>query len=128
MSFDRHIQQNLHRLNYREAKRIQSYAWPALLRNQHVFMINGPQTGKTLAYLPAMCTFILEKVDRYNSLLKVAGGPIIVILCANTQKCEEVYDLTKVILGHIKAKVSLVTYPLAHINTVSKYPLILLIS
>ncbi|KAG5893160.1 hypothetical protein JTB14_000421 [Gonioctena quinquepunctata] len=117
VSFHREIHQNLFNLDYRETKKIQSYSWPALFRNQHVCMVHGPQTGKTMAYLPVMCTFILEKADRYESLLKISGGPIVIILGSNTKKCEEIYDLAKILLGKSRARVHLITYPLGHVNT-----------
>ncbi|CAG9860602.1 unnamed protein product [Phyllotreta striolata] len=117
IAFHENILNSLKKHEYKEPKRIQKYAWPAILRNQHVFMISGPQTGKTMAYLPVVCTFLMEKRERYSSLLKVAGGPIVTIICSNTSKCEEVFDLTRIIFGNLKLNVALVTYPLAHVNT-----------
>ncbi|XP_072397855.1 uncharacterized protein [Diabrotica undecimpunctata] len=117
VAFHRDIHHNLSRLQYIEARRIQSYVWPAILRNHHVFMISGPQSGKTMAYLPAMLTFILEKHDRYHSLIKVAGGPIVIILCGSTKKCDELRDLVKIILGNQRAYITVGSYPFVHINT-----------
>nr|XP_023020474.1 putative ATP-dependent RNA helicase TDRD12 isoform X2 [Leptinotarsa decemlineata] len=116
VSFHRDIHRSLVHLNYKEAKRIQSFAWAALFRNQHVCMVHGPQTGKTMAYLPVMCSFILDKSDRYESLLNISGGPIVVVLCSSSKKCEEVYDLAKILLGRARVKVHLITYPLGHVN------------
>lgn len=113
------IQKTLHQLKYKEAKRIQMYTWPAILRQQHVFMVNGPQTGKTMAYLPVILTFLLEKNERYQQFMSKTNGPIALILCANTKKCEEIYDLSKTLLGGNRLKISLITYPFSHINTVS---------
>ncbi|KAJ8944733.1 hypothetical protein NQ314_009386 [Rhamnusium bicolor] len=117
-NFHPDIHRSLHQLEYRETKRIQIYTWPAILRLQHLCMINGPQTGKTMGYLPGLLTFLLERNERYSSLLQKAGGPIFIILCANSKKCEDIYDLAKILLGrHTKSKVSLITYPLTHVNT-----------
>uniref|UniRef100_A0A6P7GEM3 RNA helicase n=1 Tax=Diabrotica virgifera virgifera TaxID=50390 RepID=A0A6P7GEM3_DIAVI len=117
IAFHKDIHSNLTRLQYTEARRIQSYVWPAILRNHHVFMISGPQTGKTMAYLPAMLTFILEKHERYRSLNKVAGGPLVIILCGSTKKCDEIRDLVRVILGHQRANITVGSYPHNQINT-----------
>lgn len=117
LTFHKNIHTSLHNLQYRKARRIQIYTWSAILRNQHVFMIHGPRTGKSMAYMPCMLTFILEKHDRYSSLLKVAGGPIVIILCGNTDKCEQLLDLAKLLMQNKKSNISLVTYPLGHVNT-----------
>lgn len=118
VNFHLNVHRNLTQLDYRDAKRIQAYTWQSLLRNHNVFMVHGPQTGKTLAYLPVMCTFILEKEERYRNLSKT-GGPIVVILCRNSKKCEDIYFLTNKLLSNSKSKVLLVTYPNASAPLVS---------
>ncbi|XP_057658542.1 putative ATP-dependent RNA helicase TDRD12 [Diorhabda carinulata] len=117
LTFHSDIHISLYDLQYRQARRIQIYTWSAILRNQHVFMIHGPRTGKSMAYMPCMLTFILEKHDRYATLLKVSGGPIVIILCRNTDKCEQLSDLAKLLMQNKKCNISLVTYPLGHVNT-----------
>ncbi|KAJ8972981.1 hypothetical protein NQ317_019012 [Molorchus minor] len=116
MGFNEGIHASLRHLDYRETKRIQMYSWPAMFRNQHVCLINGPQTGKTIGYLPIMLSFLLDKEDRYKPLLKL-NGPIFIILCASSKKCEDVYDLSKILLGRNKAKLFLLTYPNSQVNT-----------
>ncbi|CAH1991104.1 unnamed protein product [Acanthoscelides obtectus] len=96
---------------------VQTYAWPALLRNQHVFMVNGPHTGKTTAYLTTMCSFLVEKDERYSFTKKLSGAPIIVILCSNTERCRDVNDRARLIMGRNKARIELVEYPISHVNT-----------
>ncbi|KAJ8919836.1 hypothetical protein NQ315_006365 [Exocentrus adspersus] len=116
--FHESIHAGLRNMDYREAKRIQMYTWPAILRQQHVVMVSGPRTGKTMAYLPPILTFLLEKNERYEPFISKTGGPIVTVLCATTKKCEDVYDLIRVLLGNRNGlKISLITYPLTHINT-----------
>lgn len=112
------VLKNLLHLDYKEAKRIQAYTWQSLLRNHNIFMVHSPRTGKTMAYLPVMCTFIMEKQERYQQLPK-SGGPIVVILCSNSRKCEDVSDLTKMLVGNRGPRVFLVTYPNASTALVS---------
>ncbi|XP_050301162.1 putative ATP-dependent RNA helicase TDRD12 [Anthonomus grandis grandis] len=107
----KNIHANLSRMNYIESKRIQYYAFPAITRNQNVFMVNEKNSGKTMAYLPIVLSFILEKEERYNQLFKMGGGPIVVVLCSNSNKCEEVYDLANMVLSRQNKKCHLVTYP-----------------
>lgn len=111
MNIHSEIHTNLSKLNYKESKRIQHYAFPSITRNQNVFLVNEKKTGKTMAYLPIVTSFVIEKEERYTSLLKMGGGPLVIILCSNSKKCEEVYLLSKLILDRHQRKCSLVTYP-----------------
>ncbi|KAH1014972.1 putative ATP-dependent RNA helicase TDRD12 [Dendroctonus ponderosae] len=105
------IYKNISKINYKESKRIQMYAFPSITRNQNVIMINDSQSGKTMAYLPILISFIMEKEERYSKLNKMGGGPIVVIMCSSSKKCEDIYDLTWLILGKQNRRISLVTYP-----------------
>ncbi|XP_030757760.1 putative ATP-dependent RNA helicase TDRD12 [Sitophilus oryzae] len=102
---------NISRLNYKLAKKIQRYAFPAITRNQHVIMINDAKSGKTMAYLPILISFIREKNERYGQLMNVSGAPFVVILCSTSKRCEKIYDLIRMILENLKSRVNLVTYP-----------------
>lgn len=110
VNFHPDIHQTLAQLDYKEAKRIQVYSWQSLLRNHNMFIIHGPRTGKTLTYLPVMCTFILEKDERYQHVPKT-GGPIVLILCSNSHKCEEIEFLMRVLFGKNRCRVRSITYP-----------------
>lgn len=111
INIDTEIYKNISKINYKESKRIQLYTFPSITRNQNVIMINDSQSGKTMAYLPILMSFIMEKEERYCKLNKMGGGPIVVILCSNSKKCEEIYDLTWLIWGKQNRRISLVTYP-----------------
>lgn len=117
VNFHKEVYSSLLRLEYKEAKRIQIYSWPAILRNQHTFLIHGPQSGKTMAYLPMICNFLLEKSERYS--FAKSGGPVAVILCSNSRKCEDTFLLTQLLLGKNRSKVSLSTSPTNYANLVS---------
>ncbi|XP_066139351.1 putative ATP-dependent RNA helicase TDRD12 [Euwallacea fornicatus] len=105
------IHNSMNRMNYKESKRIQLYAFPSITRNQNVFMIGDKKTGKTMAYLPILISFVMEKQERYSQLLKIGGGPLVIILCSNSMKCEEVYWSAKMILEKHQRKCMLLTYP-----------------
>lgn len=106
-AFHTNIHEALQNLNYSETKRTQMYVWPSIFRQQHTCLINKSNTGKTMAYLPVMCSFILEKADYFRDFPRT-GGPIVVILCRNSMKCETVYDLIWQLLRKSKTKVSVV--------------------
>ncbi|VEN46583.1 unnamed protein product [Callosobruchus maculatus] len=111
------IYQTVVQEEYKVARRIQTYAWPALFRNQHVFMVHGSQSGKTMAYLTTMCSLLLEKEERYEFAKKLTGAPIVVILCSNTERCRDVHDRARLILGRTKVRIGLVEYPISHVST-----------
>lgn len=53
--------QKLRRLNVLTPSVLQSYVWPAMLRGRSFAAISSPHSGKTLAYLCPLLTFLLEK-------------------------------------------------------------------
>ncbi|CAH0545965.1 unnamed protein product [Brassicogethes aeneus] len=108
------IHATLRKKGYTECKRLQSYAWPAILRQSNVFLVHNPKTGKTLSYLPVIASLILEK-SRYEQLSNFKG-PIAVVLCGNSKNCEDVHDLFKVFLHKSYIEVVLGTYPSKHSN------------
>ncbi|XP_044764410.1 putative ATP-dependent RNA helicase TDRD12 [Coccinella septempunctata] len=111
------IHRSLKKLKYIRTKKVQSYIWPAISRSMNVCFIHRKQSGKTLAYLPPVCSFLLEKEDRYNDLKK--GGPIAIILGKSSSECEDVYDLANKLMegtGHNKPRTLLVTYPFQYVN------------
>ncbi|XP_066253604.1 putative ATP-dependent RNA helicase TDRD12 [Euwallacea similis] len=110
------IHNSMNQTNYKESKRIQLYAFTSITRNQNVFMVGDKKTGKTMAYLPILISFVMEKQERYSQLLKIGGGPLIIILCSNSMKCEEVYWSAKMIMSKHQKKCMLITYP-EHGNT-----------
>lgn len=58
-------------------------------------MVHKRGSGKTMAYLPPICSFVLNEKKRYSELPK-GSSPIVIILCRGVQKAEEVYDLLEV--------------------------------
>ncbi|KAL1513503.1 hypothetical protein ABEB36_002907 [Hypothenemus hampei] len=97
--------------SFESSQRIQHYAFPSVTRNQHVFMVNDKESGQTMAYLPILISFILEKEERYKKLLKISGGPFVTILCSNSKKCEKILYLANSIYNRRNVKYKLVTYP-----------------
>lgn len=71
---------------------MQSFVWPVIMRNQNVFMIGGQECGKTMSYVPAIFSWILEKANRYKQLPTQEKGPIAIVICSSSLQVEEVYD------------------------------------
>ncbi|XP_044270834.1 putative ATP-dependent RNA helicase TDRD12 [Tribolium madens] len=117
--FSDEIQASLRRLNYKYSLPIQSFAWPAIFRQLNVIVIGGPKSGKTMSYLPALCSFSTAEEEKYSQLARYKG-PLIIIICPHSKHCEDIYDLTKKLFENSKTKpkIALMTYPLHHINNV----------
>lgn len=103
----------LQRIGIKETKPIQSYAWPAILRGCSVFMVSGAKTGKTMAYLPGLITFLLEMKERYPQLPKVIS-PMTIILCPGTNEIEEMFHFVNndLNLQELKSRSILVVRPI----------------
>lgn len=90
VAFHKKVYEILNRQKITKPKPIQSYTWSSILRGCSVFLINSAQTGKTMAYLPAIFTKLMDSENRFNNLPNVIG-PIAIILCSKTNKIEEIY-------------------------------------
>lgn len=55
-------------------------------------LINGECTGKTLAYLPAICSLVEMKVEDNT---ESGCGPIAIIICSSSQKVSKLADYCK---------------------------------
>lgn len=76
-----------------ELYRTQAYTWPHLLRGNSVMLINGPGTGKTIAYLPAVCSLVQEAFT--DGRVPRAVGPVAVVLCVSAVQVARVAKLAR---------------------------------
>lgn len=59
--------QALARMEFKDPMRIQTYAWPAILRGQYTVLVGPPQSGKTLSYIIPLVSFMLDP-DLYSEV------------------------------------------------------------
>lgn len=90
--FHENVHYYLNKHEFEQARKIQMYVWPAIMRNMNVCYVNGPKSGKTMAYLPAIYSFLLEE-SKYFGFNVMLTGPLAVIVCEGNRKAEEVYDM-----------------------------------
>ncbi|KAK5639947.1 hypothetical protein RI129_010758 [Pyrocoelia pectoralis] len=90
--------------SYEHVYTIQGYVWPAIMRHMNVCIISKRDSGKTLAYLPAICSFELERQERYPDLPRSTVSPISVILCPGIEVAEKVYYLILKLLENASQK------------------------
>uniref|UniRef100_A0A1A9X2D7 RNA helicase n=1 Tax=Glossina brevipalpis TaxID=37001 RepID=A0A1A9X2D7_9MUSC len=75
--------------------RLQTYAWPHILRNQSLFLINTNKSGKTWSYLPPLCNnTYYDKMD-----MDPTYGPTAIILVASSKHVEQVTNNCKLLLS-----------------------------
>ncbi|KAK9680726.1 DEAD/DEAH box helicase [Popillia japonica] len=106
VTFCQSVHRSLNYLNLKNTYTIQSYAWPAIMRSMNICIVGAAKSGKSLCYLPAVCTFIIEKRSRYSEL-PTDDGPIAVVLCESLPKVEQIYNLFITILKHTREKVAI---------------------
>ena len=54
-------------MEFKSPMRIQAYAWPVILRGRYTVLVGPPQSGKTLAYIVPLVSFMLEH-DLYSAV------------------------------------------------------------
>ncbi|XP_071448666.1 putative ATP-dependent RNA helicase TDRD12 [Hetaerina americana] len=93
------LHQALSKMGYRDPMRIQTYAWPALMRGHNLIMINPPNSGKTLGYLLPLMSFMLSP-DLYAEL-PLGNGPLVLILCPSWNIVSQVHDYSQWLLKNV---------------------------
>uniref|UniRef100_A0A1A9VZT0 RNA helicase n=1 Tax=Glossina brevipalpis TaxID=37001 RepID=A0A1A9VZT0_9MUSC len=88
------------RMRINKVNRIQRYTWKHLLRNNSLFIVNPRKSGKTWAYLPALCNDIYYDTHE----LKPTYGPIAIVLVASTKHVQRVHALCRNLLCSLKDK------------------------
>ncbi|XP_031636550.1 putative ATP-dependent RNA helicase TDRD12 [Contarinia nasturtii] len=91
------VHRGLKKMNYQETYVSQGYAWPNLLRGNSLVLVNSQNSGKTMAYLPALCSLVHRKLDeakksktdQKKSGLGMGVTAIIVCLSSGVQKIVE---------------------------------------
>lgn len=115
--FNAAIHNSLKKLGYSRTRKIQAYMWPALSRSMNVCFVNRAHTGKTLAYLAPLCSFLMDREERYRQLRRM-GGPFVIVLADTSKRCEKIYDLTNRIFEGTfgRPRAVLATYPFDYVN------------
>ncbi|KAF2900961.1 hypothetical protein ILUMI_05225, partial [Ignelater luminosus] len=89
---------------FKAAYTIPSYAWSCLMRNFPVCTVNSAKSGKTMAYLPAICSHLLDRQERYDELSGKTISPLAIIVCPRSKTAEEVYDTMKKLMEYSSNK------------------------
>ncbi|XP_065084825.1 putative ATP-dependent RNA helicase SoYb [Ochlerotatus camptorhynchus] len=82
------VHRELSMLKFRSIHRIQTYAWPHILRGNSFFCVNSATTGKTFTFLPAICSSVKKMHD--EDLAVDGAGPFAIIICKSSREVQRV--------------------------------------
>ncbi|KAG8224956.1 hypothetical protein J437_LFUL005664 [Ladona fulva] len=99
-TFPKSLHQALADMRFRDPMRIQTYAWPALMRGHDLVMVNPPRSGKTLGYLVPLLGFMLS--PELYSELPAGNGPLVLIVCPSWKVVSQVNEFCETLLSSIK--------------------------
>ncbi|KAJ6645937.1 putative ATP-dependent RNA helicase TDRD12, partial [Pseudolycoriella hygida] len=77
--------------------RIQALGWPHLMRRSSLILINGPKSGKTWTYLPAVCSLLNE--DHCDGKIESGDGPVIIIICLDSYSVKQILSRCHTLLS-----------------------------
>ncbi|XP_052889256.1 putative ATP-dependent RNA helicase TDRD12 [Anopheles moucheti] len=87
-NFSPRVHQNLEQLGITKIHRLQAYSWPHILRDNSFICVNGATTGKTFAYLPAVCSVVQRQIE--ESLVPSGAGPVALIVCYSSREAQRI--------------------------------------
>ncbi|XP_037945119.1 putative ATP-dependent RNA helicase SoYb isoform X2 [Teleopsis dalmanni] len=96
ISFMEEILNGIKELGLKKILRIQSYAWPHLLRGNSSLIISGAGSGKTFCYIPAICNSVAFRI--INKGVKNNSGPIAIIMLSKAEEIEIVIYVCEFLL------------------------------
>lgn len=53
-----------------------------------------------MAYLPAVCSYLLDRQERYEELSGKTISPLVIVVCSRSKTAEEVYDKMKQLVDY----------------------------
>lgn len=78
---------------------------PHLMRGNSLILVDSKYTGKTFAYLPALCSRLRMSCDGESSTSPLTMGPKAIILCANASTVESIAGLCRLLMNRIETEV-----------------------
>lgn len=110
------IIRSLLELCYERSHRIQAYTWSSISRGQHTVIINGPKSGKTMAYIPPLCSSVLFSEDSNDVDTLINSGPLILVVVPGVLSGEYILSMMQKICrwSRLKPKIILANPPLSN--------------
>ncbi|XP_058065440.1 putative ATP-dependent RNA helicase TDRD12 [Anopheles bellator] len=87
-NFCSYVHRQLQLLQFTTLYRLQAYAWPNIMRGNSLVCVNGPRSGKTFAYIPAVCSVVKNLIE--EKLTPACAGPVGIIICHSPREVQRV--------------------------------------
>uniref|UniRef100_A0A182IXV3 Probable ATP-dependent RNA helicase spindle-E n=1 Tax=Anopheles atroparvus TaxID=41427 RepID=A0A182IXV3_ANOAO len=101
-NFCQSVHQALAHFGIRMVYRLQAYSWPHIMRGNSLVCVNSAGTGKTFAYLPAVCSLIKMHIE--DRWVLPDAGPIGIIVCTSSMEVQRVGFLCRRMLNSVAEK------------------------
>ncbi|XP_050097773.1 putative ATP-dependent RNA helicase TDRD12 [Anopheles aquasalis] len=82
------VYRELERMRFTSIYRLQAYAWPHIMRSNSLMCVSSGSTGKTFAYLPAICTLSKMQID--EKLVPEGAGPVCIVVTDSAREVQRV--------------------------------------
>lgn len=92
--------------DYHRLRRIQSFAWPSIIRGQSIVVINTEKSGKTMSYLPIVCNFVAN--EYFKGIICDNIGPIACLIVPTSVEVEHITRLANKFLRKCDEKIPVV--------------------
>uniref|UniRef100_A0A182K322 RNA helicase n=1 Tax=Anopheles christyi TaxID=43041 RepID=A0A182K322_9DIPT len=116
-NFSPRVHQELEQLGFTTLHRLQAYSWPHILRGNSFICVNGASTGKTFAYLPAVCSVVQRQIE--ESLVCSLAGPVAIIVTYTSREVQRIAFFCRKLL-HSEAHTELAVLECYGIRDVTK--------
>uniref|UniRef100_A0A182FTZ2 RNA helicase n=1 Tax=Anopheles albimanus TaxID=7167 RepID=A0A182FTZ2_ANOAL len=91
------VYRELERMRFNSIYRLQAYAWPHIMRSNSLMCVSSGRTGKTFAYLPAICT--LSKMHIDEKLVPEGAGPVCIVVTDSAREVQRVASYCRRLLN-----------------------------
>uniref|UniRef100_A0A182QK13 RNA helicase n=1 Tax=Anopheles farauti TaxID=69004 RepID=A0A182QK13_9DIPT len=85
-NFSPAVHEELKQQGFTTLQRLQAYAWPHIMRGNSFICVNTGGTGKTFAFLPAVCSTVKRQIE--EPLVKPVAGPVAIIVCHTSREVQ----------------------------------------
>ncbi|XP_052873449.1 uncharacterized protein LOC128278761 [Anopheles cruzii] len=96
-TFSSDVHRQLESMRFSTLHRMQTYAWPNIMRDNSLVCVNGYRTGKTFAYMPAVCSKVKELIE--EKLSPAGAGPVGIIICHSSREVQRVAYFCRTMLN-----------------------------
>ncbi|XP_053679144.1 uncharacterized protein LOC128730136 [Anopheles nili] len=87
-NFSPNVHHALEQLGISNMHRLQAYSWPHIMRGNSFLCVNTAATGKTFAYLPAVCSVVQRHIE--EAIVPPVSGPVCIIICYTSREVQRI--------------------------------------